>query len=406
MSVTGFNGAGVAWIQGKTTRLMEHKKAIRVLVYGGSGGSGGYVRYCKGLFGSGVVPNDLRTYLVCSPEFLDELRPLDAGINVITHPWPSSSSRLRRYLWHLVIYPRLVHEIRPDVEFYPSGQLRVYLRRATTVATCHNLLLFDGEELNCYGDAQARRNLMQYRGHQARSFQRASGVIFLSDHSRQVVLNQLSGIKRHAVVAHGLDPQFRLPNLRSYAIREKVNLLYVSTIHSYKHHPEVVRAVKEVRQVSGLDVHLRVVGGASPSALRELEATLCAEKADGYVDIVGQVNRDALLREYGEADLFVFASSCETFGIVLLEAMGARLPIACSDRTGLPDILKDAGVYFDPAGCHSIASAIMQLLANPDKMRTLGEKAYEYSKEYTWARCAQQTFEFIQQIHESCDVPH
>ena len=78
--------------------------------------------------------------------------------------------------------------------------------------------------------------------------------------------------------------------------------------------------------------------------------------------------------------------------------MGSKSPIACSNRTGLPAILKDAGVYFDPFNVLSIKTALYELISNQDKREELGSKGYLYAQEYTWKKCAEETFEFIKTI--------
>lgn len=270
-------------------------------------------------------------------------------------------------------------------------------RNITTITTCHNLLLFDFEQLARLSKPEYR-NFMKYRASQVLSFQKASGVIFPSNYTREVVLRQIPQVKNSIVVAHGLDAEFLLSAPRSYKLGEKVNLLYVSTILQYKYQPEVVRAVKRVRHMTGLDIHLRLVGGGTSTAIELLRKSIQDEEMEDFVDITGELDRSLTLKEYHAADLFVFASSCETFGISLLEAMGARLPIMCSELTGLPDILKDAGVYFRPDDPESIASALHSLLVDMERRRVLGERAYYYACEYTWERCAQETFGYVRKF--------
>lgn len=385
----------------RAAETLTGTRRLRILAYGDIGGSGGYVRYCRGIFGSGGIPADMDVTFVCSTGFYEKLKPLDAGVRIVTHPWPASPSRLRRYLWHLWVYPKLVRRVAPDIEFYPSGQLRVFLRRAATVATCHNLLLFDPEEMRRIEGSPDYHFFANYRRTQARSLERATGVIFPSEHSRMVVERELPGIERSRIVPHGLDPEFLFETERSYAIGRRVDLLYASSIFPYKHHAEVIRAVKAIRDATGLDVRLRLVGSASPAASSQLVEVVRSENSQDHVEIVGEVTRDALIREYRRADLFLFASSSETFGITLLEAMGARLPIACADRTGLPDILRNAGVYFNPELPASIADAVSQLLVSDTQRQTLGERAHRYASEYTWERSAHQTFAFIRDVYVS-----
>ena len=328
---------------------------MRLLIYGDIGGSGGYVRYCKGLLGSKAIPKNIKVWFICSETFYQKLQPLDPEVQIITHPWIDSSKRHERYLWYLWIYPRLVKRINPSIEFYPLGQLRVYMRKAITVTTCHNLLLFDDAELKKILNPTDRRNLLVNQKNQARSFQKSDGVIFLSRHSRQVVTAQLLKVKESTVIAHGLDPIFLFPDNRSYNLESSIALLYVSPVYGYKHQLEVLEAVELIRNSTGLHITIKFIGAGDPRALKDLKEAVKQKSAGDFAFVMGNIPYDALMKEYSAADIFVFASSCETFGITVLEAMGSRLPIACSNRTGLSDILKDGGVYFDPDDPESIA---------------------------------------------------
>ena len=371
---------------------------MRLLIYGDIGGSGGYVRYCKGLLGSKIIPNDVEVSFISSLPFYEKLAPLDPEIKVITHPWMISKSRLHRYIWHLWVYPRLVKKIKPDVEFYPSGQLRVYLRKAYTIATCHNLLLFDKKELALIENENEQVYFQRYRKNQVHSFEKSNAVIFLSKHSQNVVSSEVHGIKQSTVIAHGLDPVFLKAKKRSYDLNNKIKLLYVSPFYHYKHQLEVVKAVQLLRTAAGMDICISLIGGGNSSAALELNNYVIKENIQSFVFVKDNMNYEDLSGEYSAADIFIFASSCETFGITILEAMGARLPIACSNRTGLSEILKDAGLYFNPEDPKSIADTVQKLILDVNLRETLGEKAYHYALEYTWKRCASETFNYIKKL--------
>ena len=385
--------------------MSSSNRRLTVLVYGDIGGSIGYIRYCEGLFGNSAIPEDLDVTFVCSTDLYEKIKPLSSRIHVIAHPWPSSRSRIHRYLWHLFVYPCIVHRTSPDIEFYPSGQLRVYLRKAVTVATCHNLLLFDDEELERLKTEKEKQFFQKYRRTQSRSLLRASGVIFLSEHSRHVVQSKLQGIVASTVIGHGLDPRFRVEIERSYELPATISVLYVSPILLYKNQANVVRAIRWLREKTKKNLHLRLVGGGSPEALRELNNVIRSENAEPFVELVGMISYEQMADEYRRADIFLFASASETFGITLLEAMGAKLAIACSDRTGLEEFLKDAGVYFSPADPHSIAGALEMLISDQQLRQTLGDRAYRYSQEYTWERSRLKTFDFIRAIYERSGRP-
>lgn len=373
---------------------------MRLMVYSDVGGSDGYVRYYKFLFGNNLIPDDVEVWFVCSPSFHKRLGKLDPGVHIITHPWMASIKRFYRLLWYFWVFPKYIRKIKPDVEFYSAGHLRVHLRKALTVTACHNLLYFDEQEFKRVENKPEKHDFYRYRKSHIYSIENSSGVIFLSDYSQKVICEAAPGVKNSTVIAHGLDPALLIHEKRSYEFGKQIKILYVSPVFDYKHHMEVVEAVKILRNRSGLDIRLDLVGGGEQAATMRLKQFVHDEHADGFVNLTGNIEYDKLLEYYKPADIFVFASSSETFGITILEAMGTRLPIACSNRTGLEDILRDAGVYFDPQNPQDIADAVEKLIRDIKLRETLGEKAYLYASEYTWERCASETFNYIKKLKE------
>jgi glycosyltransferase involved in cell wall biosynthesis len=78
--------------------------------------------------------------------------------------------------------------------------------------------------------------------------------------------------------------------------------------------------------------------------------------------------------------------------------MAAGLPIACSNRNPMPEVLGEAGLYFDPEQPAQIAEAIQQLLEMPELRERCAWLAYERTQDYSWDRCAQETLDFIGQV--------
>jgi glycosyltransferase involved in cell wall biosynthesis len=372
---------------------------MKVLVYGDIGGSGGYYRYCKGLFSNKSIPKDILVYFVTSENFHNKLGKLDDNVKVIKHPWIDSPLRIKRYLWHLWVYPRIVRKIIPDIEFYPSGRLRLFFRKALTVATCHNLLLFDAFELSRIKDRLEKNYFIKTRLLQVKSFKKSDGLIFLSNYSKNVILPQIDSLKLNTVISHGLDKEFLFLNNRYYTLGNPVYILYVSPIFQYKNHLNVVKAFQELIQEINVDLHLNFVGGGDSSAKSELVEYIKVNNLTEVISIKEFLNTDSLISEYQANDIFIFASSSETFGITLLEAMAAKLPIACSERTGLQDILQDAGIYFDPFNVLSIKKSLKELLCDLVKRQKIGQKAFNLSMGFSWQNCTKETFDFIKFVY-------
>jgi glycosyltransferase involved in cell wall biosynthesis len=101
---------------------------------------------------------------------------------------------------------------------------------------------------------------------------------------------------------------------------------------------------------------------------------------------------------YHRADAFVFASSCENLPNILIEAMASGLPIACSDRGPMPEVLGKGGVYFDPEDPEATADALGRLLSDPDLRMRCARTAYHRAQRYSWDECARSTFCFFEQV--------
>ena len=78
--------------------------------------------------------------------------------------------------------------------------------------------------------------------------------------------------------------------------------------------------------------------------------------------------------------------------------MAAGLPIACSNRGPMPEILGAGGEYFDPEIPESIQEAIMRIIMDPTHGRRLSQIAYNLSEKYSWSRCADETMSFLEHI--------
>src|SRR5207253_4012008 len=107
-----------------------------------------------------------------------------------------------------------------------------------------------------------------------------------------------------------------------------------------------------------------------------------------WVRYWGAVPHGELQKRYAEAELCVFASTCENMPNILLENMASGLPIACSNRGPMPEVLGDAGLYFDPEDVVSIRDALRRLIESHDLRARLAQAAFQRAQVYSWQRCA------------------
>ncbi len=307
----------------------------------------------------------------------------------------------QRTWWQKTRLDRLAAD-QCDLLFVPGSTYTGHFRPFVTMS--RNLIPFDPAEIRRYGRSWMRlRNLLLARS-QSATFRRATGTIFLTQVAQQVTeahTGRLSG--RTAVIPHGVAEVFRRPPrpqrpLAHYSPQQPFRLLYVSSVDFYKHQWHVVAAVAQLR-AKGLPVALDLIGPAYPPALARLQAAMEAADPQGdFIRYHGSIPYAQLVAYYHHSDAFVFASSCETFGQILLEAMASGLPIACAERSAMPELLGDAGLYFDPENPNDIANTFEQLISQPTLRERLACCAHERAHAYSWPRCARETFDFLVEV--------
>ncbi len=182
--------------------------------------------------------------------------------------------------------------------------------------------------------------------------------------------------------------------MRSQATREQLLgghsdtgklLLYIGRLSAEKQ-IERIRPVLEAMP----EARLALVGdGPHRQALEKVFAGTATT-------FVGYLAGEALASAYASGDAFVFPSSTETLGLVLLEAMAAGCPVVGANRGGIPDIVSDGvnGCLYEPdgadGGAASLAAAVGRLLGDPGERQLLRQAARSEAERWGWASATQQ----------------
>ena len=308
-----------------------------------------------------------------------------------------------RVFWQQVVLRRRA-AARCDVLFVPGATAPIPFR--PRIVMSRNMLPFDGGERRRYGASWTHARLLALRQIHARSFAEADGVIFLTEYAFQSIRPALGGAspRRTSIIPHGVDTRFRSPPRVPRALAEctpedPLRLVYVSVVAPYKHQWVVAEAVARLR-AEGLPVSIDFVGGGEdqPSLTRLHETLRRCDPAGTFLRLRGAVPFAEVHRSYQQAELFVFASSCENMPNILLEAMAAGLPIACSNRGPMPEVLGEGGAYFDPEDVDDTAAALRRLATDHALRARCAAKAYEGAGQFSWTRCADETFAFLAEV--------
>ena len=311
---------------------------------------------------------------------------------------------IHRVLWQFLDLGKLLKKVQCDLLFVPGGTYFGNFRPFATMS--QNLLPFEFKELGRYGFSKMALKLLILRFTQSITFKKSNGIIFLTNFSKAVVM-KVAGLKSgvFATIPHGINQHFeRIPKrqkpIDEYSIENPYRILYVSSVDVYKHQWHVINAISLLRDRK-FPVTLDLVGPAEPSPLQKLKKSMHESDPDGlYIFYHGPLPYQVLNEIYAKADLGLFASSCETFGQIVTEAMSAGLPLACSRLSAMPEVLGDAGLYFHPEKPEEIASAIQSLIESPTMREKKAEEGFIRSKSYSWYRAGTDTFDFLAKVSQ------
>ena len=206
------------------------------------------------------------------------------------------------------------------------------------------------------------------------------------------------GIQHTALWQRGVDTDLFRPQWRNPAMRRKLAgvhgdsdslLLYVGRLSAEKQ-------IERIRPVLYALPHARLALVGDGPHRQQLEKVF----AGSATTFLGYLGGEDLASAYASADAFLFPSSTETLGLVLLEAMAAGCPVVCANRGGIPDIVTDGvnGCLYDPDSPASLTAATERLLASTEQRQALRLAARAEAERWGWAGATQQLRRFYSEV--------
>lgn len=275
---------------------------------------------------------------------------------------------------------------RPDIYFAPNflGQSGVGFR---SVITVHDLVYYVHPELT---QPAMRKALSAQLTKEAL---RADRIFTVSSFIKQQITEILQiPATRIAVVPNAAADAFKpLDDSAKAEIRDRYGLpkqyaLFVSTIEPRKNISLLLDAF-ELRLRRSLPNLKLVIVGTKGWNSEEVFKRIHRLSQAGIVNYLGYINNADLPSIYGAASVFVFPSLYEGFGIPVLEAMAAGVPVVTSNRTSLPEVCGDAAEYIDPLSVESITEGVHRAV-DDERAHELIAKGLARASEFSWERSA------------------
>lgn len=271
---------------------------------------------------------------------------------------------------------------RPDVLFVPAHTVPL-IHPKKTVVTIHGLEYeFCKEAYSFWEQVYMHYSIML-------SCKVASTVICVSENTKKDVM-QLYKVaeEKIRVVYEGYEKQSADDNQQSAKKVEEPYLLFIGRLEERKNIVRMIEAFEILKERHGIP-HKLVLAGKSGYGYEKIKKQISKSKYQGTIVEKGYVTEAEKWRLLQEADIFLFPTLYEGFGIPVLEAQSVGVPVITSDISSLPEVAGDGAVLVDPLSPEGIAEGVERLLSDQEFRGGIIEKATHNVSRFGWVSCAE-----------------
>ncbi len=242
------------------------------------------------------------------------------------------------------------------------------------------------------------------------SVKNADKILTLSNYSKSTIVSKYD-VPPEKIDAIYLDADDTFNISLSESIYETIQkyelpdnyILYPANFWEHKNHYTLIQALAIIHKKYGKKVHL-VLTGQKKFITNRIKKLIKKERLSNYIHITGYVDQADICKIYLGANLVVFPSLFEGFGIPLIEAMRCKCPIVCSDRTSIPEIVGDAAIYFNPENSDEIAEKIVLVLESSRIRDELIEKGNNQGLKFSWENTSEKTLHAFKEVFANRDM--
>lgn len=316
--------------------------------------------------------------------------PFEDGFEIVRF---ESDSAFFRNFFEL---PRLCRKYRLDLlhtqYFIPFG------RPCPVVCTIHDICF------EHYSDIFSRKEYLRQKLLIPYAAKHSEKVFTVSEFSKKDIMsNYHLPEEKLTVVYNAVSDSFRHLNaeeLNGKELRDRFEtgeedyLLCVGNLQPRKNLQRLIKSYRKFRAESDAKIKLVIVGKKAwlyDSILKEA-------LQDKDIILTDYVSENDLVRLYNCAKAFIYPSYFEGFGIPPLEALACGVPVAVADNTSLPEVVGEAGVYFNPFDEDEISEAIGKVINDTDIREKILSKADENVSRFSWAASAQKIIDTYREI--------
>ena len=301
-----------------------------------------------------------------------------------------------RILWEQVTLPYYSMNDRLDLFHYTDHSLSILQRTRPVIITVHDIAYIRFPWL-------FNRSGQIYKQYINDRSIRKADIIIVPSFSTKKDLTHLFGIRSEKirVIYHGVESRFRhISNVEEYRLRNNLPIkmiLNVGTLEPRKNVVTLIKAFKKLRKLGFKDYKL-VIAGDKGWLYKQIFKEIELSDLQKEILFLGIVEDEDLPMLYNCADVFVYPSLYEGFGLPPLEAMACGIPVITSNTSSLPEVVGDAGIMVGPDDVNSLCEAMYNVLKGKELRHHMSKKGLERAKLFSWKETAKKILEIYDEV--------
>lgn len=240
------------------------------------------------------------------------------------------------------------------------------------------------------------------------TLRRAAKIITISEYSRQRIAEDYNiDPAEIAVTPLAAEDCFRPLDRAAAASRvrkrfgiDRPYVLNVGDLHSRKNQIGLIRAFRQLLASHPKLPHLLVLAGKDTWFAPRVREEIRRQGLEERVVLTGFVDDEILPALYNAADLFVFPSLYEGYGLPVIEAMACGRPVVSSDATALPEVVDGAAFLFNPESIGEQVRAMRDILIDPELAQRMAKKSLQRAAFFDWRETARKTLAVYEDVAE------
>jgi glycosyltransferase involved in cell wall biosynthesis len=314
-----------------------------------------------------------------------------SGLGKNFHIELAPTNRILRLPWEQSILPIRLKKHGVDVYHGPTSV-------APFVKTCPQVVSIHDMTFHLVPGRHSLHKLVYFRTMIPAMIRQSDMLIAISECTKRDLLRFVTTDEgKIKVVHHGVETRFQPVREKSQLdrVREKYGLgrkfiLYVGLIEPRKNLENLVDAYAASNLCGELDL---VLAGNLGWDYARLMEKIQAPRLGGRIHLPGYIADSDLPALYSLAEIFVYPSVYEGFGLPVLEAMACGAPVVTSAVSSLPEVVGDAAILVSPQNSDDLAEALRAVWGNESLRRSLSERARLRSQLFTWEQTAANTLD-------------